>query len=337
MSKPIAVLISDVHYTLKNLELADFAFRAAIDKAALLGLPLIDAGDITNDKAVLRAEIVNRLISTMQYANSKGITPHLMVGNHSLCNEKGSEHSLNFLRPYATIVDHTWNLYLPNAPIEEIILLPYTSSGIEKDLQRCPKGSIVVMHQGFHGADTGDYVHDKSAISSDLVKDFTVISGHYHRHQTIGTVTYIGSPYTQSFGEAKDGPKGYLVLNSDGTYTREILKLRRHRIYEFNNIDHAFEHIAPFGELFADAEDLLWIKITDTKENLDKVKKQDVGDLLGTQNFKLDLIGTEVREEMSQSVPIHSLTDAEILDRVIESSGQNPGTVTRLKALWREL
>ncbi len=328
MSNPIAVCISDLHFSVKNLELASTALRHALNKAESLGVPLIIAGDLNDSKAIIRAEVANRLIEIFKFAECH---IYIMVGNHDLINERGRDHGLNFLDMYATIIDEPY--------YEEslsCVLIPYItdfSNVIEdlKDFNLLTGRPTLIMHQGFHGADTGDYVHDKSAISADLAKDFTVISGHYHRHQAIGTVTYIGSPYTQSFGEANDGPKGYLVLNSDGTYTREILRLRKHIIYNWN--------VADPGEPSRNhsADDLVWIKVVGTSSDLIQYTKKNLEVFVGHSNFKLDLIATEERQEMSQSVAIHSLTDAEVLDKVIETSGYDLETVTRLKALWREL
>ena len=101
-------------------------------------------------------------------------------------NEKASEHSLNFLEPYATIVDE------PRVFMElpEVFFIPYQSN-TEKllrilDAPRTEK--IYVMHQGFKGAFMGDYSVDKSSIDVSEVAHAKVFSGHYHRHQNLGTV-----------------------------------------------------------------------------------------------------------------------------------------------------
>ena len=62
MKIPTAVLISDVHYSLQTLPLADKVMRMAIDKANSLGVPLIVAGDLHDTKANMRAECVNAMI-----------------------------------------------------------------------------------------------------------------------------------------------------------------------------------------------------------------------------------------------------------------------------------
>ena len=60
--KPIAVLISDVHYTPSSLPIAHTAMKMALSKAEALKVPLIDCGDILDSKAIIRAECANALI-----------------------------------------------------------------------------------------------------------------------------------------------------------------------------------------------------------------------------------------------------------------------------------
>lgn len=336
MADPIAVIISDVHYSLNTRHLADKAFRAAIDKAAELNVPLIDAGDITNDKAILRAEVVNMLIATMEYAASKKVKVWLMVGNHSLVNEKGTENALGFLAPYADIIDKPANCWLGNTHVG---FIPYQSN--LETLKRIISSSyqkILICHQGFLGAQMGDYIQDKTSIDPELVKDFTVISGHYHRHQTIGTVTYVGSPYTITFGEANDGPKGFLVLNSDGTFTREILNLRKHVIVECTTrdlYDDKYRAIYVYVSAYANREDLIWLKVSGPRSQLKSINKQELGTkLLGRTNFRLDLIPDN---DSIVEAKTEKMTDTQVLDSLIDASGDTEEQKKYLKDLYKEL
>lgn len=327
MSSPIAVLTSDLHFNLNTLEIASQALRAALAKAEALQLPLIIAGDLQDTKAIIRGEVANRLIEILQGSSVKVF---ILRGNHDQLSEKTEEHALNYLRPYATIVD---------APrwYQNLLLIPYQNQSeslayIIKNEGVLPD-SILVVHQGFLGAAMGDYIQDKSSISPDAVKDFTVISGHYHKHQIIGTVTYIGSPYTITFGEANDGQKGYLILNSDGTFTREILNLRKHVILNANLTEESLDfHVDP---LKINPDDLVWLKIHGPQSLLQKVNKQKIGlKLFGHANYKLDLIGTE---SVPKEQPVSQYSDKDILDKIIDEQPETEHQRRYLKSLWKEL
>jgi hypothetical protein len=321
-SKPSCVVISDVHYSLQNLELSDKAFRAAIDKAAELNIPLIDCGDLTNDKAILRAEVVNALILTMKYAKSKKVDVLVLVGNHSLINEKSTEHALNFLNPWCTVV---------NTPTSMLgfHFIPYQSSPqvFIEHLNEIPKGSTILCHQGVPEAFMGDYIQDHSAVSTEHTKDYTVFSGHYHKHQSIGSWTYIGNPYTMSFGESNDGPKGFLILNDDNTFTRKILDLRKH--IKIETTVENLQSLQPVRE-----NDLVWIKLSGPRSELHKVKKEEVAALLKVKDFKLDLIPTDLDTHV---IEVEKMTNLEILDTIIDALPDEDEHKKYLKELYLEV
>lgn len=325
MSKPIAIVTSDLHFNINTLPISSAALSAAIVKAEELKIPVIIAGDLNDTKAIIRAEVVNSLIELIRDAR---VRVYILVGNHDLINEKSSEHSLNFLN----LIHHV-DVEPRIDFLSELGLwvIPYYSDSekLKKDLSNIPIGSTVIMHQGFLGAQMGDYIQDKTSIDPEVVKDFTVISGHYHRHQTIGTVTYIGSPYTITFGEANDGPKGFLILNEDGTFTREILKLRKHVVYNWN-LNDLSEPAKNHGP-----EDLVWIKITGSPSELKSYDKKGLGDrFVGHQNFKLELISTE--QEMTTKVD-SSFTEIDIIDTLINDLPESKHQKEYLKQLWLSL
>jgi DNA repair exonuclease SbcCD nuclease subunit len=320
MSKPTAVLISDTHYTVASLEVADTAYTAAIDEAARLKVPLIDAGDLTNDKAILRGEVVNRLIKRMKYAMLKDVPVYLIVGNHSLINEKGAEHTLGFLSPYANVIDAPFR-------VKNMVLIPYMSQ--PPTSFEFAKGTILIMHQGFLGAKMGEYIQDKSSISPELVKDYTVLSGHYHTHQTIGTVTYVGTPYTTSFAEANDPPKGILILNEDGTYTRKILNLRKHAVINLT-LD------APYDLPQINQDDLVWVKLHGAASELQKINKKELGTKLGLKDYRLELIPTKVDSE-PQNRHNQNMSPQALLDDLIDKMAEKDEFKAAIKSLWREI
>lgn len=325
MSKPIAVCISDIHFNLNNLELSTKALQAAINKATELDIPLVIAGDLHDTKAIIRAEVANRLISLLK---STDILIYILVGNHDLINEKVKDNSLEYLNLLKDVI-------LVKSPVECGLFgsIPYQTSNeaFIKALNYMPYGKIIIAHQGFQGAFMGDYIQDKSSIPmNDELFRYKIISGHYHRHQMVGPVTYIGSPFTMSFGEANDGPKGFLVLNDDGSYERVILNLRKHVIVERTTED----LLTP--QPGVNSDDLLWVKVRGPRSELAKIKKAEVGAVfLGHSNFKLDLIPTDQPEQKpEESTP---LTDSELLDTIIDSTNETSDQKKYLKELYREI
>jgi len=324
-SEPLFVAISDVHFSPQNLHVASRALITACQHAERLCVPLVIAGDLNDTKAIIRAEVANQLISIFKYSTCQ---KYVLVGNHDLINEKGQEHSLNFLEPWATIIDQP--KVFPGLP--EVFFVPYQSD-TEKllrilDPPRTEK--IYVMHQGFRGAFMGDYAVDKSSIDISEVAHVKVISGHYHRHQTIGTVTYIGNPFTVSFGEANDGPKGFLVVNTDGSYEQIPLKLRKHvKVEAYTNGESLMVLVPNTNE-----EDFVWLKLSGPKSTLDKITKKEMSKYFGHENFKLDKIPLNSVESKAD---MKNLKDEEVLDAIINETPEGEVLKEYLKKLWREV
>jgi len=344
MNKARAILISDIHFSVSTLELASSALRQALDKAKELHIPLVIAGDTLDSKAIIRGECANRLIEIL--SAKRNVRVLILVGNHDLLNEKGKEHTLNFLRPYCEIVD---------SPVFDdhicAWLFPYFSDTKEllKVLKITPNKHPIIMHQGVQGADMGSYVIDKTSLPKEVFKNFRVISGHYHKAQDIncavgkrkmgdlrGTFSYIGSPYTISFAEANDGPKGFRVLYEDGNLELIQIDLRRHIIYElsFDKLEAIVCGASGFS-INHIKEDLIWIKVTGPQSELDKINKKDLGiRLFGHSNYKLDKIPTDSTRIVDTNV---NLTDQQILDNIIDSRAESEEYKKYLKGLWREI
>lgn len=335
MKTPACVAISDIHFNLQTLSVASAALASAIETANRLKVPLVIAGDLNDSKAIIRAEVANRLLLLLSQARTK---VYVLEGNHDKVNEKGDEHGLLYLERYATIVDKTKSAaeISPN-----FVFMPYQNS-VEKvrlNLSYIKPGSVVIMHQGVKGAKMGDYVVDNTSINAQELDPFIVYSGHYHLHQSIGQVTYIGSPYTVTFGEARDGAKGFLIINSDGSFDRKILNLRAHRIYDINvyALKKQLEDGNGYGTLTNLSDDLIWLKISGPKSELAKLNKNEIGlKLFGHSNFKLDKIYTEcddVRQEAKESAS----STSDVMDGVIDSTDESKETKTQLKKLWRDI
>ena len=338
MRKPLAVLISDVHYNLQTLKLADAAMRMAFDKANALNVPLIVAGDLHDTKANIRGECVKAMRDTFKKAKRK---PYVLIGNHDKINEKSGaqEHSLHFLGRLAHLVAEPW-LYNELGSINgnSIHLIPYQHDidAFVKYLAKVDAGSCIITHQGYIGANTGEYFQDKAAIQTILVGRFRVISGHYHTRQTLGLLSgnkldYIGNPYTLTWAEADDPEKGFQILYRDGSLGFVPTNLRKHVVVDImvGDLDHP-----DLWEYDYKPGDLLWVKVHGDKERLN-VTKQQVAEAMEIQgDFKLDLIPREIVTIGSKK----QLQGAELLDSLIDSlTNTSDERKARLKELWRNI
>lgn len=330
VSTPLAVLCSDIHYNINTLTIADQALRQAVEAANALQVPLVIAGDLHDTKANLRGECIKAIIDTIKMCHKH---PYIIVGNHCKINHASTEHSLEFLRPYAEIVDKPTKAALIGS-----LLLPYyhDKEELRAFLAEVPPGSRIIMHQGIEGSQSGEYIQDHSAITSEDVKDFRVISGHYHTRQdiktgrprkgAIGLWSYVGNPYTLTFAEANDPPKGFQVLYSDGTLEFVATNLRRHiKIRLDTDLGNTIKStvIGP--------NDLVWAQIEGPKEDLKLYTKEFVAKLLHIPGeFRLETIPTDSTREIQQA----KLSQPELLDKIIDSS-TSKDIAERLKKIWR--
>lgn len=341
-SKPIAVIISDVHYSLPTLELADAAMLQAIYKAHELDVPLIVAGDLHDTKANMRAECVNAMLKTF----SKPDLCYIIRGNHDQINEKSTEHALPFLNrsnDYNTVevIDEpTVIQVIPS--FKDLYLIPYHHDveALRAYLKTVPKGSTLIMHQGLNGSESGEYIQDRSALNPEDVEDFRVISGHYHRHQDIktgrprkgalGLWTYVGNPYTINFAEANDPAKGFVILMDDGLVEHVPTNLREHKVMDITTEDLKGEAI-----FLGEPQDLVWVKIRGPSDELAKLSKASIAYNLDiTQNFRLDLIPLDTKTEVTSGIA-YQLSQPKLINNLIENlQNTDNNRKTRLKDLW---
>lgn len=333
---PLLVLISDVHFNINTLEKASKALFLAVDKANELDVPLCIAGDLHDTKANMRAECVKTIKKILQRAHQK---PIILIGNHDLVNEKGpvTENALTFLEDKNLVV---------SKPIETrgLIFFPYFNNvnKLREELGFTSISSVIIMHQGLNGSNSGDYFQDHSALNVGDVPGKRIISGHYHKRQHIelpdgGKWTFLGNPYTLGYGEADHGPKGMHVLYDNGDLEFIEIKLPYHRVFEIQflgdgDIINSVEYV-DFGP-----DDPVWFKAYGSPEELKVVTKDWVRDEYGLlQNpLRLDLIRTDEAE--IQQVDRKNLSQPELLDSIIENIGNKTASEKEyLKKLWREL
>jgi hypothetical protein len=338
MRSPAAVILGDIHFTPGTLELATISVKKAKGMAHFLKVPLILNGDTLDGKDLIRGVCANRLMEIIDSSEHRPPAIYVNVGNHDLINAKSNEHSLNFLKPICNVIQVP--MFLQDI---ESYIIPYQTSSetLQAVLGTIPKGSRLIMHQGLQTANMGHYRQDTSSLPKSSFADFRVIASHYHCRQDIqtaetitddqvGMFSYIGSPYTITAGEAQDGSKGYAVLYSDGSLAHVPTNLRKHVTIECS-IDELFDTGADVNSC-----DILWLKVTGSKIDLDKLDKKEIGEYyLGHSNYKLDLTPTATLQSHKEIDT--NINDSDMLDRIIDNIGVDQSHKDQLKSLWREL
>lgn len=329
-TKPKAVLISDIHFTVPTLDVASTCLIQAIDLAYKLKVPLIVMGDTLDTKALMRGECVNRLIQLFSSETAQALDIIMLVGNHDLFNEKGSENSLEFLAPYGV------KLVRNSLRTDLGLFIAYQSdtTAIRQHLDVLPRGSTIFCHQGLKTAYMGHYALDTSSLDPTVFESFNVISGHYHKRQTIkcgklGRFSYVGNPYTLSFSEAEDGPKGIQVLLDNGALEFVPTNQRKHvklvtQFKDLYNIDTST--ISP--------EDKILLKIQGSKIDLDQIIKKDIGlSLFNTEDYRLELSYNDT----IIPTPENPQNESNQLHIIIDNLNETEDHKTYLKSLCSEL
>ena len=192
-------IIGDPHITHKSLDRAGTLFDIIED----LGNPTILLGDVLDTKEIIRGKCLNYVYERLRDSKLEYI---ILVGNHDWFNLECKEHSLEVLKslPNVTVVDK------PQV-IDGMLFVPYINDLEEfRAVHGNPEFSeaeVMFMHQGVTGFDYGNgYIADGSGhgeLPEEAMTGFQrVISGHFHKYAEEGNLTFLGTPFSHSFGES---------------------------------------------------------------------------------------------------------------------------------------
>ncbi len=290
------IVISDVHLSLKNLDVSIETLTQALKLSRDLKVPLFIAGDLNDGKALIRSEWANPLIDLFNEYND--VLIYILIGNHDLQNKNASSNSLYFLKALS-------NVCLIDKHITKNIngidfgIIPYQVSTVElQDIILQMKDRDVkslLIHQGIWGAYMGDYIVDESSISPDAFKDFDFVgSGHYHRSQRpADNILYWGSPFTTNFSEANEEKFIWKVelLNDKINTVPVMTNVRRHKQIVFEDSITQVEKLP--------ANSLVKVLLKGTKEFTQSVTVEYLKELLGVNSVT---ISTEITKQSEQRV-----------------------------------
>lgn len=187
-------VVGDPHAKPDNLNKIDQLF----DKIEELGNPCILLGDLLDTKEMVRGRCINKYIERLGNSSLKFF---ILVGNHDWFNLECEAHSLEPLKLLS-------NVTIIDKPMEfkHFVALPYIHDRevlSQKVLTLCDKNKALFCHVDMVNFDYGNgYMSEHGLTVKDFKKYPMVISGHYHKAQSEENFTYLGTPFSHSFGES---------------------------------------------------------------------------------------------------------------------------------------
>lgn len=204
-------IIGDPHVTPKSLDKANALFNYIEN----IGLPTIILGDVFDTKEVLRGTCLNLVYNRLKNSKLQFI---ILVGNHDLFRLDEPQHSLEVLKelPNVRIIDK-----IEKHPKLPFIFFPYIhDKALVKQalIDYADPNAVVFGHFEVSGFDFGNghLCEDGKITHEDFAGYKRVVSGHFHKLQQTGNFTYLGTPFSHSFGEAnQDKVLGVYTLDDD--------------------------------------------------------------------------------------------------------------------------
>lgn len=216
-------IVGDPHLTNKNQD----KVRATLELAEAQGYPIVLMGDLLDTKEVIRGKSLNFWFDWI----SKSQTFYtIIVGNHDWFNLECEDHSLRVL----STLDNVLMVDSPKSQYD-CWFIPYIhdQDQLKKVLKDIPKDATLFAHLEVKSFDFGNgYICEEGITTKALAKFKHVVSGHFHKFQQNKNLTYIGTPFSHSFGESNQD-KFIGVINLDTNEIKYIpTNLPQHRTVE---------------------------------------------------------------------------------------------------------
>ena len=225
------LFIGDPHLKINRFDLAT-RFLTWLNELIAKEKPdlVVNLGDTFDTHAVLRSEVLNEYMKHVYHVIGLGIPYVYLLGNHDMYKPNDSKY--HALLPFKNKID---NFYVIDKTQDfmGMTFVPYQYNGANFPKQTLP---ICVAHQTFLGADYGPIRATEGVDATSVSGCEIIISGHIHTKSVLGSVLYVGSPFSQSASDV-DQVKGITILDTDTyktTFTECPLPMWRRLKFSFN-------------------------------------------------------------------------------------------------------
>ena len=202
------MFVGDPHLKINRFDLAT-AFLTWLNKLIDEQKPdlVVNLGDTFDTHAVLRSEVLNEFMKHVYHVLGKDIPYVYLVGNHDMY--KPNDPKYHAMLPFKGKIK---NFYVVDEICElfDMTFVPYQYNGANFPKKTLP---VVVAHQTFIGADYGPIRATEGVDATSIEGCEIIVSGHIHTRAVLGSVLYVGSPFSQSASDV-DQIKGITVFDT---------------------------------------------------------------------------------------------------------------------------
>lgn len=207
------LFIGDPHLKVTRFDLA-MRFLSWLNQLIKEQKPdiVVNLGDTFDTHAVLRSEVMTEFMKHVYSTIDQGIEYVYLVGNHDMY--KPNDPKYHAMLPYKNkikglhVIDEIQNLF-------GMTFVPYQHDGAKFPRKTLP---ICVAHQTFLGADYGPIRATEGVDATSIEGCELIVSGHIHTKSVLGSVLYVGSPFSQSASDV-DQVKGITILEDSTLHT----------------------------------------------------------------------------------------------------------------------
>jgi DNA repair exonuclease SbcCD nuclease subunit len=215
-----AACFTDIHFGMKsgsrihNQDCEDFVKWFCEEAKAAGAETCIFLGDWHHNRATTDVSTMNYTVSNLERLNDTFEKTYFMVGNHDLFyKDKREINSIEFMRLFPNIVPITEQL-----TEGDVTLLPWLVGEEWKDVKNI-KSRYVFGHFELPYFKMNAMVEmpDHGELQpSHFTNQEYVFSGHFHKRQTKGNVTYMGNAFPHNYADAGDDERGMMTLEWGG-------------------------------------------------------------------------------------------------------------------------
>jgi DNA repair exonuclease SbcCD nuclease subunit len=212
-----AAVFTDIHFGLKSnstlhnedcLNFVKWATAKALEEGCDTALFL---GDWHNNRASINILTLQYSLQALEHLNSNFPNTYFIPGNHDLYyRDKRDIQSVEFAK-------HLSNIHICNdwTTIGDVTIAPWLVGDDHKRLKKL-SGKYMFGHFELPGYLMNAMVampdHGEVDPKNDLKGFEHVYSGHFHKRQTKGNITYLGNCFPHNYADAGDDDRGLMVL-----------------------------------------------------------------------------------------------------------------------------